>query len=60
MQFVDPDLPARLSDLALYSSLVATGVVALNIAVVRLLNWIGFLRSRSRGPAETPVRPAPR
>ena len=48
MPFVDPDVPNRLNDLALYASLVATCVIALNVSLVKLARWMMFFRSRSR------------
>lgn len=48
MPFVDPDVPHRLNDLALYASLVATCVIALNVSLVKLARWVMFFRSRAR------------
>ena len=36
MSFFDPDAPSRINELALYASLVATGVIALNVFVVKI------------------------
>lgn len=48
MPFVDPDMPNRFSHLALYASLVATGVIVLNVAMVRLARKLGLFQSRFR------------
>ncbi|WP_457795293.1 hypothetical protein [Horticoccus sp. 23ND18S-11] len=52
MPFVDPDVPNRFSHLALYASLVATGVIVLNVAMVRLARKLGWFQSRSRAQPE--------
>jgi hypothetical protein len=48
MPFVDPDVPNRLNDLALYASLVATCVITLNVSLVKFARWVIFFRSRPR------------
>jgi len=48
MPFVDSDMPNRFSHLALYASLVATGVIVLNVAVVRLARKLGLFQTRFR------------
>ena len=52
MPFVDPDVPNRFSHLALYASLVATGVIVLNVAMVRLARKFGLFQSRPREQSE--------
>lgn len=48
MPLIQQDVPNRLSDLALYASMVATGVIALNLALVKIARWVTFHRSRPR------------
>ena len=48
MPLIHQDVPNRLSDLALYASLVATTVITLNVLLVKLARKISFRRSRSR------------
>jgi hypothetical protein len=48
MPLIHQDVPNRLSDLALYASLVATAVITLNVLLVKLARKISFRRSRSR------------
>ena len=48
MPLVHQDVPNRLSDLALYASLVATFVITLNVTLVKLARWLTILRARAR------------
>ena len=59
MPLVQQDIPNRLSDLALYASIVATGVIVLNLMLVKFARRIGLFRSRSRARPIFPGR-APR
>ena len=49
MQFVDLQVPQRLDTLALYASIVAAAVIALNLGMVRFARWLGMHRLRPRG-----------
>lgn len=48
MQLIDPEVPDYLNSLALYASLVAAAVVALNLGMVRLARWAGISRPKPR------------
>ena len=48
MPLIHQDVPNRLSDLAMYASLVATGVITLNVLLVKIARKVSFRRSRSR------------
>ena len=45
---IDPELPNRLSELALYASLVAIGVIGLNVSLVKAARWLSGGRPRPR------------
>ena len=48
MPLIQQDVPNRLSDLAMYASLVATCVITLNVLVVKVARRVSFKRSRAR------------
>ena len=58
MPLIEQDVPNRLSDLAMYASLVATGVITLNVIIVKIARKVHLRRSRSRPalPWELPDR----
>jgi hypothetical protein len=58
MPLIQQDVPNRLSDLAMYASLVATCVITLNVIIVKFARKVHFRRSRSRQalPWELPDR----
>jgi hypothetical protein len=56
MPMADQDLPDRFRELALYASLVATCVIALNMSLVKFARWTVVFRARSHSRKDLRLR----